>query len=356
MPKQLLDDILKHYQYSEFPALYAQMTAWQDSRPLAGISVLDATPVFRNTLCKYLALLAGGARLSVYAHPSIPGDDTILASLTDYGIHVASNDDLLLPYDVVCDCAGVLTRVQKRYGAVELTRSGAYVYQHAPYPVFLADAGKVKVIETGLGTGDGFLRAMTALGYNELRDKNTVLFGGGKVGRGIAMVLLRAGAKVTVIDDAQCVRPFPGAALIDLHDRPAIDQALAAAWCVISTTGVRHALADGFDQQRLVASKALIVNMGVEDEYGPAIPAERVLNHKAPLNFILAEPTQLRYIDPTMALDNAGIVELIHHRLQPGINIPSPQQEEAILATVRQHGMISNDLDLLASVLPQSAS
>ncbi len=50
------------------------MTAWRQSRPLAGKSVLDATPVFRNTLCKYLALLAGGAQLSVYAHPDIPCD------------------------------------------------------------------------------------------------------------------------------------------------------------------------------------------------------------------------------------------------------------------------------------------
>ena len=45
--------------------------------------------------------------------------------------------------------------------------------------------------------------------------------------------------------------------------------------------------------------------MGVEDEYGETFPADRVLNGKRPLNFLLEEPTQLRYIDATFALHRA---------------------------------------------------
>lgn len=161
MHKQLLNRILGHYRQEEFPALYAQATLWQSSQPLQGRHILDATPVYRNTLCKYLAILAGGAQLTVYAPPSLPGDSAILAELPRYGIHVATADDLLRTYDVVCDCAGVLANVATRFGAVELTRSGAYHYENATFPVFMADAGKIKLIETSFGTGDGFVRALS---------------------------------------------------------------------------------------------------------------------------------------------------------------------------------------------------
>lgn len=306
MHKQLLNRILGHYRQEEFPALYAQATLWQSSQPLQGRHILDATPVYRNTLCKYLAILAGGARLSVYAPPSLPGDQTILAKLPRYGIHVATADDLKQTYDVVCDCAGVLTNVPTRYGAVELTRSGAYAYENASFPVFMADAGKLKQIETSLGTGDGFVRALAALGHSNLNGQLVVIFGGGKVGRGVALAALRAGARVTTVDDPQRVSALPGVALIDMFDRHAIEQTFATAFCVVSTTGQRHALAHSFAAQRLVDSPALIVNMGVEDEFGPGIPAKRTLNCKAPLNFILDEPTHLKYIDPTLALTIMG--------------------------------------------------
>ena len=50
--------------------------------------------------------------------------------------------------------------------------------------------------------------------------------------------------------------------------------------------------------------------MGVEDEYGPNVPASRVLAEKKPLNFILEEPTHLKYIDASLAL-HAALGELL---------------------------------------------
>lgn len=46
------------------------------------------------------------------------------------------------------------------------------------------------------------------------------------------------------------------------------------------------------------SSGVLLANMGVEDEWGPEIPKNRLLNEGRPLNFILPDPTQMRYIDP----------------------------------------------------------
>ena len=50
-------------------------------RPLSGFSVLDATPVFRNTLLKYRALLAAGAELSVGVSDVVAKDPRIVDKL-----------------------------------------------------------------------------------------------------------------------------------------------------------------------------------------------------------------------------------------------------------------------------------
>jgi adenosylhomocysteinase len=88
----------------------------------------------------------------------------------------------------------------------------------------------------------------------------------------------------------------------------------------------------------------IFANMGVEDEFGPDIPASRVLNNKEPLNFILPEPTLLRYIDPAMALSNAGAAALLSGSLHPGLNIPDLALEDKILADVRHNGIINAEI------------
>ena len=62
-----IEELLRHtYQESEYPALKEQMQHWSKKSPLDGMQLLDATPVYRNTLLKYLALIAAGAQLSGY--------------------------------------------------------------------------------------------------------------------------------------------------------------------------------------------------------------------------------------------------------------------------------------------------
>ena len=147
------------YGAEEYPALRVQIDSWSAVRPLAGLSVLDGTPVFRNTMTKYLALLAGGAELTVVLGDGIPHDPEIARLLPEFGIPVLSGEEARRrEFDVVLDCAGVNTAVKSKYGYVELTRSGMYHYRECRQPVFLADDGRIKVIETGLGTGDGFRR------------------------------------------------------------------------------------------------------------------------------------------------------------------------------------------------------
>ncbi len=341
---QLARALAGFYRPEEYPALEEQRRGWRETRPFAGVRIFDATPVFRNTMVKYLALLSGGADLTVAVGEGIPCDPAVVEALPQFGIRVADAAARRETFDVVMDCAGVNADVRSRRGYVELTRSGMYRYRDSSSPVFLADESRIKVIETGLGTGDGFRRGMAHFGHGDFRGRSIVLFGCGKVGRGISLYALRGGARLTVVDDIRRVAPPHGAAMVDLDDRVGIDRVLEEAWCVVCATGRAGALVGHFNAAGLVAGNALIVNMGVEDEYGDAIPAARVLNGKAPLNFVLEEPTQLRYIDPTMALDNQGALELLTRDLAPGLNLPSPGLEEAILDTVKRNGLIAGEL------------
>lgn len=66
MNLEKIEKLIRHaYQENEYPALKEQMTCWAEERPLEEIQLLDATPVYRNTLLKHLALIASGVQLTV---------------------------------------------------------------------------------------------------------------------------------------------------------------------------------------------------------------------------------------------------------------------------------------------------
>lgn len=343
----IFDEILSRYAPREFPALWRQALRWEKERPLEGLEILDCAPVFRNTLAKHAALLCAGARLSVHVGRVMPCDPAIVGLLPRFGVRVLPGALCEGTFDCVSDCAGDHSYVASRLGYAELTRSGGAAYRDAGKPVFWSDRSELKEIETGLGTGDGFRRAMASLGLGDFKGREVVLFGSGKVGYGVAMRLAADGAVLTVVEDTRRVPRAPfGARLLDMGDKEAIGAAVREAACVVTATGVRHALAGLVDPGTLAGSGALLVNLGVEDEYGDDIPAERVLNAKKPVNFILDEPTRLRYIDPTMALQNEGLLYLATHPgLPAGLFTPPEPMVRAILGVVREEGLIARELN-----------
>lgn len=327
----LLDLLLEHYRRDEMPALLAQMERFAQKRPFAGKKILDATPVFRNTLCKHLSLLCGGAELTAAFGGEIPYDENILPLLERYGVAVVKNGTSGGRFDVVLDCGGVNRQVQSNFGCVELTRSGAHRYRGSKSPVIIADSSSIKEIETALGTGYGFYAAMRQLGYGDFTGKTFVLFGCGKVGRGILHAIIDRGGKVAAADLKPVGALPPNASFLDASDRKKVRTAVENAWCVVSATGVKNAVARCCEGKVLRESSALLANMGLEDEFGGDVPAERVLNGKRPLNFILEEPTALRYIDPTMALHNFCAAMLLAGKSGP----VDPAWEKIIFEDIR---------------------
>lgn len=343
-PSRLADYLRRFYESDEFPSLLYQAESWASSRPLDGLRILDGTPVFRNTMAKYMALMAAGAKLCVPPPSVMPGDPSVLAMLPEFGIRVADGKEG--EFDMVLDCAGAHAGLSPRYGFVELTRSGVARFEGCIKPVFLADAGVIKMIETCLGTGESFFRALLFLGYKDVENRTLVVFGYGKVGRGLVYYGMRRKMNVTVVDRMDRAQGVPdGVRFVSACHSEAVQSAVEQAWCVVTATGVRHALDDVFRSG--VPDGVLLANMGVEDEFGSSVPAGRVLFGKRPLNFILEEPTSMCYIETTMALHNAGAVDLLRSDCPAGVFAPSAEIERELLDIVRLRGRLADDLPLL---------
>lgn len=338
---KLYCDLQKHYRNEEYPAVLAQAEAWKKDRFLSGVRVLDATPVFRNTCAKYMALLCAGAELTVAYSDRFPYSPAIVAYLNSLGIHTIENQ-FEGEYDLVLDCAACYRKCRSTYGYVELTRSGVLYYADCKKPVFLADSSRIKKIETCLGTGESCLRALAHLGYRDLHGKKVVLFGCGKVGHGIAMYLKEAGAEMIVVDDPTKCEVTSDMVLVDCRRPDLVIPHLSDAWAVVTATAHPGAAAPYASQWN--RSNALLINMGVEDEFGPDVPESRVLNGKHPLNFILEEPTRMKYLDPTMALHNQGAKILLSGGVPNGPFEPDPGVENAILETVMAANVITNEI------------
>lgn len=336
------------YTPDDYPTLAIQCTQWLDSKPFEGLTIIDATPLCRNTIHKYLNLIDAGAELTVAMNPIGKCDAETVRLLRESDIKLVAIDDKLPQYDIIMDCAALLINHTPRIGYVELTRSHSELYANVSKPAFIADSGRIKRIETFLGTGESFVRAMRCLGYYDWSGRSLVVFGSGKVGSGIIHYANRSGAKVTVVTDLSNISPQikeQVVEVIDFKDREAVHKVLQDAYAVVTATGVEGALGKTVEPSVLIASGAILANMGATDEYGSEFPESRVLNGKETINFILDEPTHLKYIDATMTLHNYGAEYLVRNPNLQGVIEPQAELEEQLMQWTRQYGKIGEELN-----------
>lgn len=347
---EIVDKIMQKYLKEQYPCLDHQIKSWSESQPLKGLRIIDATPVFNNTLIKHEALVAAGAELVIGLSDSIPCDSKVVEGVVRSGGSVIRNTDEDPGVDLVMDCGGAFSHFAPRIGFVELTRSGIYKYEGHRAAVFMADSGRVKMIETLLGTGESYFRAMESLGYNHWQGKSLVVFGSGKVGCGIIAQAYANGASVVAVTELGSMPESFNCfcrEIIDYKDSQSVIEAIDSAYAVVTATGHADAIKDENVVRALIRSSALLANMGVEDEYGANVPASEVLCQKRPLNFILNEPTQMQYIEATMALSNIGALYLYENKGLSGIVDPPSEIEASLLERTRSNGIIAHQMALL---------
>ncbi len=359
----LFDEIInEHYEPREYPALALLADQWVRSRPFEGLKVLVGTPIYRNTLLQYRTLMAGGAEVFVGYSSVMPYDAKIISCLKENGVAVVNAEDVKNgsvadDFDLILDCAGQFSFCNPRKGFVELTRSGVQFFEKSQFPVYVADSGIVKRIETTLGTGDGYFRALEQLNYHDFENKKLVVFGSGKVGCGIALQGVRRGMQVTTITDTKNrntstdfshVLENNDVTIVDYQNEKAVLESVENSDYMVTATGIKSALTLSVVQFLQGNTKVVCANMGVEDEYGTLVSAFRVLNRKAPLNFILEEPTHLKYIDASLAL-HAALAERLLEDLNRGDKFQGPRDpagdiEQRLLVTTIQNGEIGPEV------------
>jgi adenosylhomocysteinase len=239
-------------------------------------------------------------------------------------------DEAIRAGDYFVDIAGMLGKRRTPKGAVEVTRTGDWVYESLPCPTVSIDKSRLKYLEDFSGTGDGFVRGWYHLRPDDpLVGKNIVLFGYGKVGKGVAFYSRREGANLTVVDvnpDVLAKAQREGFEAIDLQNKSQLRSALDEANIVIGATGKPGAVGDSVPRSWLRANSPFFVNIGL-GEFGPHIPDSEILGgREVPINFHLERPTENHFIDPIQVAEVLALEELVQNpgRYSSGLN-PLPR-------------------------------
>jgi adenosylhomocysteinase len=321
-------DLYELYPAREMPFLQRAKRRAERTRPYQGLKVAHHVPLTLEAALKIEVLARGGADLLVTCPGFMAPSPRAVEILRRAGIRVAHLDDLPDDIDVALDCCAELYgRVRPRLGACELTGTGTARYraERPGYPVIAVDESRVKDLEGLLGTGDGFVRAFRELVPEPIEGRPFLVFGYGKVGRGIVRALRRHTGAIGVVDvDPRAVEAAAraGCDAMIADDVAGVEGWARRAFAIVTATGVRGAISARYDPGAFRGRN--LANMGGEDEYGDAFSPGEVLYRKGPVNFASAAPTSMKYLDPVFYAHNLGIDLLAAAPLAPGVH-PFPR-------------------------------
>ncbi len=337
MPQALLK-YFNQYPQTDAPFMHKQFSEWEETRPLAGLRVVHHVPVVTNTLLKIACLIAAGAEVTV-TNPSsfCAAQPAAVEALQTAGIRYVPELQTIATekFDLYFDCGAQLYQALglPKIGAIELTGSGDYYYrQHPPgFPVLSIDPTFTKQLETVFGCAESSHAAISQLTGINPATKSWVIFGFGKIGRGLAFFCVQHNVPVVVVEISAHQRTLAkelGIETVDPQNLQALQTALQQADIVVTATGkaaIMNAYPHAWFKDKILA------NLGVYDEFGPQFSQEEVLNQKKPVNFVLNDPTPIRYIDPEFYLHNIAALSLIETQYTNGVHdIPRELDKELI--------------------------
>ncbi len=329
----------EHYPENKAPFLHKQLNEWKRSQPLKGFTVLHHVPLVPNTLLKIACLVNAGASVTVTNPNFMSAHPEAVEALCLANIPYVENISTLrgTDFDFYFDCGAELFQElgNPRKGAIELTASGDHYYrqQNLTFPVVSIDQTYTKQLETVFGVAESVNLAITKLINQPLRDKSWMIFGFGKIGRGLTYACVKNQAPVVVVDidekRRQSAESF-GIKTIDPKNHIELQKKLSETDIVVTATGHSNSLKsfpkNWFDGK-------ILANMGVLDEFGPEFQAHEVLNNKLPVNFVLDDPTPIQYIDPELYAHNIAVLELLNNDPFSGVTTLSKTTDQEIISS-----------------------
>ncbi|RUR16985.1 adenosylhomocysteinase [Legionella sp. km535] len=309
------------------PFMHEQLGLWMSTRPLNGLRVIHHVPLVTNTVLKIACLLAAGAEVTV-TNPSsfMLADPNVVFSLGLAGVRYVEDMSTMLGehFDVYFDCGAELYQAlgKPNIGAVELTGSGDQFYrcQSLDFPVISIDLTLTKQLETVFGCAESINLAVAQEKNINPAKLSWLIFGFGKIGRGLAYFCTQNHTPVAVAD--LCAEQRNAAhelniPTIDPTDILNLKKAIISADIIVTATG-RKSIMSGFPREWF--SGKILANMGIYDEFGDQFSAEDVLNNKKPVNFILQDPTPIKYIDPEFYIHNLASLMFLQNKMTNGIH------------------------------------
>ncbi|WP_169054223.1 NAD(P)-dependent oxidoreductase [Nitratireductor sp. XY-223] len=338
----------------DYPFLQDLGSEWAQSRPLAGLRILHNIPLTRETMLKLEPLYLGGADVTV-THLELPGlepKEDCVDLLRDAGATVELDHRRINgTFDIALDCCAqvpAMENVNIERGYVELTQSGTPIYSEleTDLPVYSLDLSKLKCLEGMFGTGEACVRAIKQFVTPDLDGRKIVLFGYGKVGRGIARYLARENVRLTVVDiNATYLDQAAAAGHKTLKSARCQEllETINDAFAVIFATG-HPGLLQSLYAPSEIADNVQLINMGADDEFGDDYPANRIVADKAPLNFLLDSPTTMFFIDPIFAAHNRCCQNILSDDAHGFTALPAELDLPFVDAWSRRYGIDVSDI------------
>jgi len=328
MDVQLLSEINKGYSDPNIHLLRKLNEKWAKEKPLKNISILHNLILSYETLQKIESLLWAGANLTVtncdlIRVPFIQEIENILEKCQIR--YIPRYQDIRGDFDIGMDCGGRIPAIPNARilkGTVELTQTGTVVYRklRPSYPVISVDDSHLKNFECLYGTGEAFIRAFESLSGKNISGKRFMIFGFGKIGRGIHHHLQLRKAKTVFVDsDRQTVYFANQEGIHTYHSsqKAEIQEEVKNAFAVVTATGANDLLQSYFGTEDLF--HCYLANMGVEDEISEEfLKLPKLLFQGNAINFSLKDPTLMKFLDPVFYAHNLAAEVLVKEELAPG--------------------------------------
>ena len=286
-------------------------------KPFQGIRIVIGHFIALNSVALFEAFWRGDAEITVCTPFQCEHTRSLVRKLQSHDFPILPVEEAVKAGDYFVDNAGILGKRRTPKGAVEVTRTGDWVYGSLLCPTVSVDKSRLKYLEDYLGTGESFVRGWYHIRPNDpLAGKNIVLFGYGKVGKGVAFYSRKEGANLTVVDINPVVLAKArkeGFETVNPQNESQLESALHEANIVIGATGKPGAVGNSVPHSWLQANSPFFVNIG-HDEFGPHIRDSEILGGRdVPINFHLERPTENHKIDPIQAAEVLALEELVQN-------------------------------------------
>lgn len=328
---------------------------YRKTKPFKDVTIAVAHVLVPNTLPMIVAMVFGGADITVTNCCPPTQDDFVIDFLDKIGCNVDLSLNSANNFDYAIDCGGYFANNLPKIGSVEVTRSGIHKYNQIidksnnfNVQILSADDSKCKLIETFIGNPIAVLRGIeTFVDPNVaeyLENRSVAIMGFGKIGSGLAR-LFRKYTNVLVIDNNPKVLERAETLGFETYlitsDLEKNSSAVNNYQILMSATGFPNVITTNFIKAKL--NFDLCLNIGAVDEFGEDYNEKEVFMSKdKPFNFNLNPPTDNLYIDPILAAHVDGLRYLMENNLSSGMHNLPKSVDNRILTLFEKF----NDIDI----------